>query len=163
MPNEAIFDELNNREDEVLTIRLQTSVGITALRIEEYIAVRLAEGASKTIVREELFTDFNEGGRIFGEFRKSIRATARGNLRTVADIGKYSELGVDRAYRWITVRDRNVCPDCEPRHGKEEVWEEWEPRGMPRSVWSVCKYNCRCDIVPVETPKIETVVTRPRG
>lgn len=50
--------------------------------------------------------------------------------------------------QWVGVSDDRTCDDCEPRIGAGEIktLKEWEAEGVPRSGWSVCGENCRCDL-----------------
>jgi hypothetical protein len=53
--------------------------------------------------------------------------------------------GVEKPlYKWVTVKDNKVCPDCTPRHGQVKSMKDWRLIGLPRSGWSVCRSRCRC-------------------
>ena len=145
--DKELFDELEEREQEVVRIHLIAAVQRTAISLNEYIQVRVLQGADVSLIRTELMNDLNNNGRLFGEFRNSVKATAQGSLRRVSDLAYYSEEGIDKKYRWITVQDSKVCPDCSPRHGEVAEWETWEAIGLPRSGWSVCRSHCRCELV----------------
>lgn len=142
--DEDVFKELEERESEAMLIQLTAAVQRTAITLQEYISMRALSGVDLSIIENELLNDLNNNGRIFGEFRSAIKATAHGNLRRVSDIGNYSENGIEVEYIWITVQDSNVCPECSPRHGQEEKWKVWEVLGLPATGWSVCRSNCRC-------------------
>lgn len=150
--DEDTINEFEDRENEVLEIHLVSAAQRTAVTIEEYIETRLLQGASRDLVMQELLADLNAGGRIFGEFRNTIKATAHGNMRRVADIGNYTENGLEVDYTWVTVEDQRVCPDCRPRHGKEKTMGVWEAIGTPRSGWSICRQHCRCFLVTSDGP-----------
>lgn len=49
---------------------------------------------------------------------------------------------------WVTVLDRRVCADCDPRHGASRSGLEWVEMGLPRTGWSICGGYCRCILVP---------------
>ncbi len=161
LENERTNAEVDKEEDK-LEIHLLATATRTAATLEEYINSRLAEGATKAAIKAELLTDLETGGRIFGEFKNSIRATAHGNLRRLADIGNYSEIG-DVKYKWIAILDDNTCPDCEPRHYEiAQTWQEWEIRGLPRSSNLRCRQRCRCVLVDENIKGVKPVRRRRR-
>jgi hypothetical protein len=43
----------------------------------------------------------------------------------------------------------NTCPDCIVRHGWVASLDEIEAAGLPRSGFSVCDSNCKCNIEPL--------------
>jgi len=147
---DKIRDILFEKEEQALVIRLATSANITSLRLDEYIQIRLLNGATREDVKAELTKDLMEGGRIFGEFRRSIKATAHGNIRRISDMGQWAFEGVQKFMRWVTVEDKDVCEDCQPRHNQSKTHGAWEVLGLPRSGWSICKDNCRCVLVDSE-------------
>jgi hypothetical protein len=155
--NEDILDVLGGRESEMLMIRLMANVSITSVRLDEYIRISLLQGRTAEEIEKALLEDLNNGGRIFGEFRNSIKATAHGNIRRISDVGQYAFQGMEKAMRWITVQDQKVCPDCMPRHNQSATMEAWEFMGLPRTGWSVCRDNCRCVLVDsqLDLPVIE--------
>lgn len=152
MADPNIYEELEDRENEAMQIQLSAAVQRTAITINEYVAMRELTGATRLEIERELLDDLNNGGRIFGEFRNAIKATAHGNIRRVSDIGNYTENGIEIEYVWVTVEDSRVCDDCSPRHMQTEKWSEWEVLGMPRTGWSVCRSNCRCFLAATDAP-----------
>jgi len=156
MPNKEIAQNLLDREIKTMEIYLATKVLRSSATLEEYVQIRLLQGATKKALLIELERDLMEGGRVFGEFRNSVRSTARGSLARLRDIGVASEIGVDEKWRWVTVEDKSVCKDCGPRHNQVKTWEEWEEAGLPRTGATVCRENCRCILNAVnETEKIK--------
>jgi len=105
------------REIATLDIVLAAKVGRTALTLEEYIRVRHAQGATLEIIRADLLTDLEEGGRIFGEFINALKPTFGGSIHRFRDIGVLAENGAKQKYRWVAVLV-NTCPDCLDRHNK---------------------------------------------
>ncbi len=150
MADDKQRETLYGNELNVLDIQLVASAERSAITIQEYISTRTLQGASIDLVSQELLDDLKNNGRLFGEYTRAIKATAHGNIKRVADVGLYSETGLDENYRWITVQDSKVCPDCGPRHADVMSWEEWSAVGLPRSGWSVCRSNCRCELVKTE-------------
>ncbi len=161
--DEKLFNDLEERELKVLEIALFTAAEVTSLRLEEYIQTRLLQGATASVLEKELLTDLKEGGRLFGEFRNAVKATAHGNMRKIADIGTYAYEGISgQMLRWVTVQDNKVCPDCLPRHGNEKTLELWEVEGLPRSGWSVCRNHCRCVLVNTQGQDLPVVIRKRR-
>jgi hypothetical protein len=155
------FDELMNRERQTLAIMLGLKVEKSALNLREYIQLRVSQGSPIDLVKEELIRDLREGGRIFGEFRRAIKATSRGSVNRARDDGYFSEFGVATKYRWSAVLVK-TCPDCLKRHGQVKTWEEWEAEGMPRAGATVCRENCHCVLIPEEFTQLEPIKRNPR-
>ena len=146
MVNENTQD-LFIREMQTMEILLVTKARRTALTVDEYIQTRLLQGADPEVLKADLIKDLEEGGRIFGEFRKAIKATVVGNTGRLRDIAQYSENGMDLKYQWVAILV-NTCPDCLELHGEIKTMDEWEASGLPRTGMTVCKENCKCMLVP---------------
>ncbi len=144
------------KELETLDIFLIAKVNKTAITLQEYIQVRLTQGAALDIIREDLLTDLEEGGRIFGEFKNALQPTFAGSVSRFRDIGALTEMGVSGKYRWVAVLI-NTCPDCLDRHNKTKSWIEWEEEGLPRTGATVCKENCKCVLIPSEATALEPI------
>ncbi len=156
MPDPDIFDEFTNRELETMDIMLLSDIAGSVVTIEEYIRVALAQGVSREAIRTFLLNDLETGGRIFGQFRNAIKATANGTTNRMRDGALYSEFGVVEQYRWVAVL-ANTCPDCLDRHGVVKSWEEWEGEGLPRAGMTVCKDHCNCVLLPSNTTELEPI------
>lgn len=126
------------------------------ITLETYIQNRVSRGELKETIKVDLLKDLEEGGRLFGEFRNSIRATSNGVMNRLRDAAQWAEdLNVKR-YRWIAVLV-NTCSDCILRHGEVGTMKEWEERGLPRSGFSACKENCRCILVDADTTVLKSI------
>ncbi len=156
MPDKEVLKAEMERELEAMEILLWANSARTAITLEEYIRMRTVMGISKAKIKTELLTDLAEGGRIFGEYRNAIRATANGIMGRARDAAQFSELGIAGKYRWVAILV-NTCPDCLARHGKVKLWGAWEAEGLPRTGHTVCKYNCKCMLLPVETTEMKPV------
>lgn len=154
---EAELVKLLVRELATMDIFLRAKASRTSTTLEEYIQARLLQGATKESIREDLLTDLDEGGRIFGEFRNAIRATANGTINRTRDNAIFSEIGTKTKYRWVAILI-NTCPDCLDRHGQVKSWEKWEDEGLPRTGQTVCKENCKCVLLPEANIEIEPVM-----
>lgn len=142
-----------DKELETLNIILSSKIGRTTLTLEEYIQTRLAQGATLEIIKSDLLTDLEEGGRIFGEFKNALQPTFAGSVNRFRDVGVFGELGTKIKYRWVAVLV-NTCPDCLDRHKESlkspKLWVEWEEEGLPRSGVTVCGQECKCILLPVK-------------
>ena len=157
MANDEITEEITqNLEEEDEEILLWAAIGIGfgidvfVTRIEREITILRNAGVSEGAIVNILRNDLATNGRIFGEFRNTIK---RG---IVSATMQASRLGQDRVYgdrmmfRWVSVGTPKICVDCEERIGQVKSWEEWESLGLPASGFSVCKEFCYCQLVPEE-------------
>lgn len=126
---------------------------------DEYVRDRIKRGESPKKVREELLKDLEEGGKIFGEFKKAFQPTFTGSINRFGDTGVFGELGKSVKYVWSAckVKKDPVCPDCLKRDGKSKSWEEWEKEGLPRTGATACKKNCKCILLPAEVTKLKPI------
>ena len=145
-----------DKELATLDIVLVAKIGRTALTLEEYIQMRQSQGATLEIIRADLLTDLEEGGRIFGEFKNALRPTFMGSLGRFRDIGELTELGLEGKWRWVAVLI-NTCPDCLERHNQIKTWNEWEAEGLPRTNATVCEQHCHCILVSAEATEIAPI------
>jgi hypothetical protein len=167
MPDQELFDEQVDRELTATAIFLTTKARRTALTLQEFIETRLALGASIEQIETMLLEDLRNNGRMFGEFRRAIRATSYGSVKRMRDISYFSEFDVDRQYRWSAVFV-NTCSHpptagtaspqgCMERHGLLKTWAEWEKVGLPRTGATLCRENCRCVLIPKEFTALEPI------
>ena len=134
------------------TLGISFGIDIFITRIEREIALLRNAGISEAAILDILGNDLATNGRIFGEFRNTIK---RG---IVSAIMQASRVGADRVYgdsvamRWVSVGTPKICPDCEMRIGEIRSWDEWEASGLPASGFSVCKEYCYCQLIPTDVP-----------
>ena len=132
------------------TLGISFGIDIFLTRLEREIAVLRNAGIAETTIVDILGNDFANNGRIFGEFRNTVK---RG---VVSSVMQASRVGADRVYgdsmmfRWVSVGTPKICGDCTARIGEVRSWEEWESLGFPASGFSVCKEFCYCQLVPEE-------------
>ena len=132
------------------TLGISFGIDIFITRIEREIALLRNAGISEAAIVDILGNDLATGGRIFGEFRNTIK---RG---IVSATMQASRLGQDRVYgnsvdmQWVSVGTPKICVDCENRIGEVRTWNEWELIGLPASGFSVCKEFCYCQLIPSE-------------
>ena len=132
------------------TLGISFGIDIFLTRLEREIAILRNAGITETAIVNILGNDFANNGRIFGEFRNTVK---RG---IVSSVMQASRVGADRVYgdrmmfRWVSVGTPKICGDCTARIGQVRSWEEWESLGFPASGFSVCKEFCYCQLVPEE-------------
>jgi len=159
MANEEFTEEnTQNLEEEDENILLWATLGVSygidifITRLEREIALLRNAGVTDAAILDILGNDLATNGRIFGEFRNTIK---RG---IVSATMQASRVGADRVYgdsmmmRWVSVGTPKICVDCTPRIGQVKTWDEWEALGLPASGFSVCKEFCYCQLVPESVP-----------
>ena len=95
-----------------------------------------------------LTTDLDTGGRIFGEYSRSIKRGIVLGIMQGFRVGQDAIYGDSVKFRWVSVGSPNICEDCESRINQVLTWNEWEAEGLPASGFSVCKENCYCQLIP---------------
>jgi hypothetical protein len=142
---------LKEEDENVLlwaTLGIGYGIDVFATRIEREIALLRNAGVSQREIVNILRNDLATNGRIFGEFRNTIK---RGIVSATMHA---SRLGQDRVYgdsvemQWVSVGTPRICVDCENRIGQVRTWDEWEAVGLPASGFSVCKEFCYCQLIP---------------
>ena len=146
---------LKNEDENILlwaTLGISYGIDVFITKLEREIALLRNAGVSEFAIKDILRNDLTTNGRIFGEFRNTIK---RG---IVSAIMHASRSGQDRVYgdsvnmRWISVGTPKICVDCESRIGEVRTWSEWESLGLPASGFSVCKEYCYCQLIPDSYP-----------
>lgn len=136
---------------QVLAIHIQTKAGKISLTLEDFIRTLQARGVDNSQIKEALFNDLRDGGRIFGEFFNGMQADVRGALNQLAHSSKFAKMGLQNEDLMIwEVDSDNPCPDCLERNGQTDTFENWQVRGLPGSGWSVCRENCLCNLIKAE-------------
>ena len=159
MANDETTEEITQSiEEEVENFLLWATLGVSfgidifLTRLEREIALLRNAGISESAIVDILGNDFATNGRIFGEFRNTVK---RG---VVSSVMQASRIGQDRVYgdsvnmRWVSVGTPKICVDCSSRIGEIRSWNEWEALGLPASGFSVCKEFCYCQLVPESVP-----------
>jgi len=156
MPDEIENTENLKEEDENIllwaTLGISFGIDVFITKLEREIALLRNAGVTEAAIVNILGNDLATNGRIFGEFRNTIK---RG---IVSAIMHASRIGQDRIYgdsvemQWVSVGSPKICVDCEDRIGEIRTWDEWEAIGLPASGFSVCKEFCYCQLIPSDVP-----------
>ena len=170
MANEELTEEITqNLEEEDENILLWATLGISygidvfITKLEREVALLRNAGVSEAAILNILGNDLATNGRIFGEFRNTIK---RG---VVSSVMQASRIGQDRIYgdsvmmRWVSVGSPRICDDCSSRVGEIDTWENWQALGLPASGFSVCKENCYCQLIPEDIPIDDKVIIQGVG
>ena len=147
------------KELKTLEIILAAKIGRTTITLEEYIQLRFSQGTPLETIKEDLLTDLQLGGRIFGEFKNALQPTFAGSINRFRDVGTLAETGISATFRWVAILV-NTCPDCIERHNKVQSWVEWEAEGLPRSGATVCGQNCKCVLISDEATVLAEPIMR---
>ena len=133
---------IGNQLDQVATETTTTLQGL--------VSNMKANGMSDKEIKSVLMNDLTGNGRIFGGYRNQVKNTVKSGIGASANnasMKSFEAAGV-KEYRWVAVGDKNVCADCLPRNGEVADMEFWKAVGLPQSGFSICRYNCRCQLVP---------------
>ena len=154
MPDEIENTENLKEEDENIllwaTLGISFGIDIFVTRIEREIALLRNAGVSDAAIVDILGNDLAAGGRIFGEFRNTIKRGIVSATMHASRVGQDRIYGDSVAMQWVSVGSPRICVDCEPRIGQVRTWDEWEAVGLPASGFSVCKEFCYCQLIPTD-------------
>ena len=111
-------------EDTLLWVALGIAFGIDVLasRIEREIAVLRGSGLGDSAIIQILSDDLRTGGRIFGEFRNTIRRGIVGGIMQGFRVGQDNIYGDNVMMRWGSVGSPRICDDCSERIGEIDTW-----------------------------------------
>ena len=157
MANEETTEEITqNLEEEDENILLWATLGISfgidifLTRIEREIALFRNAGISEAAIIDILGNDLANNGRIFGEFRNTVKRGIVSSVMQASRMGQDRVHGDRMRFRWVSEGTPKICGDGTARIGQVRSWEEWESLGLPASGFSVCKEFCYCQLVPEE-------------
>lgn len=132
--------------------QLSNNAAETVLTLEELVSQMRESGMDGASIKAVLMEDLTQGGRLFGSYRNKVKNTVKNGAGMAANESSrtaFEEAGVQE-YRWVSIGDKSVCASCEPRNGEIGTMEYFKTIGLPRSGFSICQSNCRCQIVPEE-------------
>ena len=152
-------------EDTLLWVALGIAFGIDVLasRIEREIAVLRGSGLGDSAIIQILSDDLRTGGRIFGEFRNTIRRGIVGGIMQGFRVGQDNIYGDNVMMRGVSVGSPRICDDCSSRIGEIDTWDNWQALGLPASGFSVCKENRYCQLIPEDIPIDDKVIIQGVG
>lgn len=144
-------NELTEEEQQsILWTGLAISFGIDvfATRLESQISQLRNAGIGDRAIIDSLRGDFDSNGRIFGEYRNSVKRGIVSGIMRASRSGQDRVFGDSVKYRWVSVGSKKICSDCESRIGQVESWEVWETLGLPATGFSRCREFCYCQLMP---------------
>ena len=134
----------------ILTNELSKIAAQTSLSLEGLVSSMRNSGMSNEAIKQTLVNDLTSGGRLFGNFKNQIKNTVKNGVEMSGNngsMGTFENAGVEE-YQWVSVGDKSVCIDCEERHKATGTKQYFETIGMPKSGFSICQQNCRCQVLP---------------
>lgn len=136
----------------ILTAGLIDEAAKQTLTLRQVIRKMKTSGMVDTEIEKILFKDLHEGGQIFGDFRKQLKATVKNGLEdTGRNEVRQSYLDV-KLWDWVGIADGKICDDCLSRNNMSAMsWEDWQAIGLPGTGATVCDRNCRCVLTPAES------------
>lgn len=152
MKNEVLGVAIERYADNVigaLMVNIKAKAAKTAITLQEYVQALRASGVADSVIRKNLDDDLTNGGRIFGEFFNGLGMDIKGRMGelTRGASGIRSGFTESDMLTWVSVSMTDgdkACPDCEPRHGEVDTYQNWILRGLPKTGWSVCRTHCKC-------------------
>ena len=161
---EEILNEAREEDESAFSIFAIAFFGsIFAERIEQEIGILRRAGVSDEGIIRALTNDLTTGGRIFGEYSRSIKRGIILGIMQGFRVGQDAIYGDSVRFRWVSVGSPNICSDCESRIDQVLSWSEWEAQGLPASGFSVCKENCYCQLIPEEVDIDNPVIVQGSG
>ena len=134
----------------IISNQLSKVAAETTMDLQGLVSSMKDSGMTDKAIKDMLMNDLTSGGRVFGNFRNQVKNTVKSGVGISASNSSrasFESAGV-KEYRWVAVGDKNVCPDCERRNGDIGDMEFWKTVGLPQSGFSICRYNCRCQLLP---------------
>ena len=146
-------------EDEIPSYLKEMQILLTAdliniadkqvLTLEQIVRRMRAMGMADKEIESTLLKDLHEGGQIFGDFRKALKATVKAGIEDAGQAGIRETVGETELWDWLGIADTRICDECLRRHNMEaKEWDDWRKMGLPRTGATPCGQNCRCDLVP---------------
>ena len=148
-------ENLKEEDENILlwaTLGVSFGIDIFITRLEREIALLRNAGVTEAAIVDILGNDLATNGRIFGEFRNTIKRGIVSATMHASRIGQDRVYGDSVGMQWVSVGSPRICVDCEERIGEVRTWDEWESVGLPASGFSVCKEFCYCQLIPTEIP-----------
>lgn len=134
----------------IISNQLSKVAAETTMDLQGLVSSMKDSGMTDKAIKDMLMNDLTSGGRVFGNFRNQVKNTVKSGVGISASNSSrasFESAGV-KEYRWVAVGDKNVCIDCERRNGDIGSMEFWKTVGLPQSGFSICRYNCRCQLLP---------------
>lgn len=160
-----LINYISDTDIEKMTIIFDIAGESIGQRFESRILQLQANGMSEKAIIELIITDFESDGSIFNSILNQFKSTVESEVEgIIQDKHIESKKGL---FTWLTTSG-NPCVECNPRHGQEKTYKEWENEGLPGSGFSRCGHYCMCvlmnsEFVPkdfgeaVEVPPIKEV------
>ena len=140
---------------EELNIKITTLFDNLALIVSSNLTFKLGSmqtsGMTQKEIKNILLADLVTGGRVFGQLKNGVKRISKNALEEAGNLAAQKVFAQKefKQFKWVTV-GKNICPDCEIRHGETGDISYFSAIGLPKSGFSVCEHNCNCQLVPIE-------------
>ena len=146
------FEEVPEHIERAMTIVLSNMTNEAeklSLDLASLIRRMKVSGMSAEAIEARLLQDLQEGGRIFGDFRRAFKANVRYGIEE-SGRGSVVEMFPDtRLWDWLGIADNVMCDTCRRNHfDVPKTYEEWQRVGLPGAGNTECQENCRCTLIP---------------
>ena len=133
MPDEIENTQNLKEEDENIllwaTLGISFGIDVFITKLEREIPLLRNAGVTEAAIVDILGNDLATNGRIFGEFRNTIKRGIVSATMHASRIGQDRVYGDSVGMQWVSVGSPKVCVDCEERIGEIRTWNEWESIG----------------------------------
>jgi len=132
---------------------LQADIKLFIAELQHEVTVLRLGGMGDPAIFANLMNDAQTGGPLFGKFENTVKRTMFGSIQKASIQGElitYQNNGIDVSeLQWVAF-SKKPCPDCDPRDGRRETFEQWVIVGLPGVGWSLCGHSCNCRLEPVK-------------
>jgi hypothetical protein len=136
----------------VIRVRGQQVSGNLVSEILFIIEQGRQNGQSSEGILQNIRNQIKPGGRLYSQVEGAIKRSHSAFVYQSSGYGQESvrqkTVTPDTKMKWV-INSFNTCPDCLVRNGLVKTYREWLALGMPKSGFSVCGNNCKCDLIPI--------------
>ena len=164
MPSAKLPDPLPKHINDMLIV-ITSNMGLEAeklgLSTMQVIRRMRISGVSLPNIEAFLLNDLQTGGQIFGEFRKSFKATMKYAVEETGRGAVRDFFPDQKLWDWLGVGDDKMCETCVTRHNDvSRTMDEWRAIGLPGAGSTICQENDRCTLVPAGAVDKTNVILR---
>lgn len=148
-----IFDASKNRVRAGLLFEAEKVV----ISLLDSLADMRTQGLAESVIKQQLSNQVALGSTAIQGFLASAREKLNSFQQKVYVAGQVRQIAKTpnpetEKFMWNAV-GVGTCKDCISRHGRILTLSEWRKFGLPGSGATVCKFFCRCTLLPVDDAK----------
>ena len=141
-------------DPELITANIRGEMESFVRRLARQLADLRTSGVAQNQIEATLLNEFNNRqGAVSGLVAALKDETERVQQQFYGDSIQKAVLGdadpTEAQFMWNAIGS-GTCPDCVARHGLIKTWAEWSALGRPGFGTTICRYNCRCTLIPVK-------------